>query len=202
LTYFRVDLKQEEMSAELDVLSFNSQKEWEEWLDDNGNQSKGVWIRIGKKGSGIQTVSYADALESALCYGWIDAVKKSFDAQSWIQLFTPRKPGSKWSRINRDNVLKLLDAGRIRPAGLVAVEKAKESGTWDRAYEPQSTIQIPGDLMTELIKWPEALSFFHSLDSRNRYAILHRIQTAVKPETRTRRIFTFVEMLKARQKIY
>jgi uncharacterized protein YdeI (YjbR/CyaY-like superfamily) len=190
------------MPFETEVMLFASGMEWTDWLEANHDLSGGIWMRIGKKNGGVRSISYEDALEIALCYGWIDALRKSFDEGSFIQRFTPRKPGSKWSVINRERVLILIENGKMQPSGLAAIENAKVKGTWDRAYEPQSTITIPFDFAEELNKSKGAFAFFESLDSQNRYAILHRIQTAIKPETRENRIRKFVAMLEARQKIY
>jgi uncharacterized protein YdeI (YjbR/CyaY-like superfamily) len=184
------------------ILSFETQQEWEAWLSERLADTPGLWLKMAKKGSGIRSLSHAGALESALCYGWIDGQAAALDGQYWLQKFTPRRPRSVWSRVNREKATALIAAGRMQPAGLRQVESAKADGRWEAAYDAQSTIAIPPDLQGELDRYPEAAAFFATLDSRNRYAILWRIQTAKRPETRSARIQKFVGMLRARQKIY
>jgi uncharacterized protein YdeI (YjbR/CyaY-like superfamily) len=184
------------------VMSFASRDEWEAWLADQHGSSPGVWLKFAKKGSDFETVSRADALETALCYGWIDGQADSLDDDHWLQRFTPRTTRSKWSRINRQKAMELIEAGAMKPAGLREVERAKADGRWDAAYEPPSTAAIPEDLERELAKNERAREFFATLDSRNRYAILYRIQDARKPETRARRIAKYVAMLGEGKKIY
>jgi uncharacterized protein YdeI (YjbR/CyaY-like superfamily) len=184
------------------VMSFPSRDSWEEWLEEQHESSRGVWLKLAKKGSGFQTVSRADALEVALCYGWIDGQAGSFDDHHWLQRFTPRTERSKWSKINCRKATELIETGAMRPAGLREVERAKADGRWAAAYEPPSTAAIPDDLARELAKSDKAREFFASLDSRNRYAILYRIQDAKKPETRARRIAKYVAMLNEGRKIY
>lgn len=186
----------------LPILSFASQGKWEEWLDAHHGTSKGLWLKIAKKDSGVDTVNYAEALDAALCYGWIDGQKGALDDQFWLQKFTPRGPRSKWSKINRDKALALIDANRMKPAGLAEVERARSDGRWEAAYDSQSKASVPEDLQTELDRNPEAAAFFATLDSVNRYAVLHRIQDAKKPETRARRIEKFVGMLSRHEKVY
>jgi uncharacterized protein YdeI (YjbR/CyaY-like superfamily) len=188
--------------TESEIFHFESQQDWANWLEVNYDKSPGIWLRIGKKNTGIKSVTHPEALETAICYGWIDAIRKSYDAQTWLQRFTPRKPGSKWSTINREKAIKLIDSGLMLPSGLATVNLAQENGSWERAYEPQSTINVPQDFKEELNKNKAARLFFETLDSRNRYAILHRIQTAVKVETRQKKIAKFIDMLEANQKIY
>jgi uncharacterized protein YdeI (YjbR/CyaY-like superfamily) len=159
-------------------------------------------LKIAKKGSGIETVTQPEALEVALCYGWIDSQAKTFDGDYWLQRFTPRKPRSKWSQVNREKVEKLLEAGRMKFAGLREVERAKSDGRWDAAYEAQSRAMVPDDLRRELEMNKVAREFFDTLDSRNRYAILYQIQDAKKPETRARRIEKYTAMLNEEKKIY
>jgi uncharacterized protein YdeI (YjbR/CyaY-like superfamily) len=190
------------MFQESEPVVFESRKQWEDWLEINHRFFPGIWLQIGRKNSGFITISYDEALEVALCYGWIDAIRKKYDSVSFIQRFTPRRTGSGWSRINRDKVRLLTEAGLMHPAGLAAVEEAKKNGNWEKAYEPQSTIEIPEDLQLEFTRYPKAHIFFETLDSRNRYAVLHRIQVAVKPETRAKRIKEFVAMLEAEKKLY
>jgi uncharacterized protein YdeI (YjbR/CyaY-like superfamily) len=186
----------------LPILPFASPKKWEEWLDKNHHTSKGLWLKIAKKDTGIDTVTYAEALDGALCHGWIDGQKGAFDDSFWLQKFTPRGPKSKWSKINRDKALALIEAGRMKPAGLAEVEKAKSDGRWDQAYDSQSKAMVPEDLQKELDRNPEAAAFFATLDSANRYAVLYRVQEAKKPETRARRIEKFIGMLNRGEKVH
>ena len=181
---------------------FRSADEWEKWLDDNHAASAGVWVKIAKKGSGIESVRYPEVLESALCFGWIDARREALDDQYFLQRFTPRRSRSKWSRKNRDTVERLTAEGRVRPAGLAEVERAQADGRWEAAYESQRNIKVPDDLQRELDARPRAQAFFAALSSQNRYAILYRLQDAKRPETRARRLAKFVEMLEAGEKIY
>jgi uncharacterized protein YdeI (YjbR/CyaY-like superfamily) len=187
---------------ELPALSFASQTEWERWLAANHAEAAGVWLKIAKKGSRIDTVTHPEALEAALCFGWIDGQRKALDERFFLQKFTPRGPRSTWSRINRDKVQALIRAGKMRPAGLREIECAKADGRWAAAYEPQSTAIIPDDLQRELDANPRAAAFFGTLDSRNRYAVLYRLQNAKRPETRARRLAQFVAMLDAGEKLH
>ena len=187
---------------DLPIVPFVSREAWETWLEEHHASSDGLWLKIAKKGSGIETVTFAEALDAALCYGWIDSQRGGFDGRFFLQRFTPRKPRSKWSQVNREKVAKLVEAGRMKPAGLREVERAKADGRWEAAYEPQSTATVPDDLRLELEKNEEAREFFQTLNSTNRYAILHRIQDAKKPETRARRIAKYVAMLANREKLY
>jgi uncharacterized protein YdeI (YjbR/CyaY-like superfamily) len=187
---------------DLPTLSCETQGEWEAWLATHHADMPGVWLKIAKKAAGTPSVSYAEALESALCYGWIDGQKASIDDAYWLQKFTPRRPKSGWSRVNREKAEALIAVGRMQPAGLRQVELAKADGRWAAAYHSQSTIEVPEDLQRELDTHPAARAFFGTLDSRNRYAILYRIQTAKKAETRAARIEKFVAMLAQGQKIY
>jgi uncharacterized protein YdeI (YjbR/CyaY-like superfamily) len=187
---------------DLPTITFENQQEWETWLKDHHADTNGIWLKLAKKGSGIPSVSYAEALESALCYGWIDGQKASFDEQYWLQKFTPRRPKSIWSQVNCAKAMALLAEGRMQPAGIRQMELAQADGRWDAAYASQSKITIPADLQSELDKNQQALNFFNMLDSGNRYAILFRIQAAKKPETRSARIQKFIEMLSKNEKIY
>jgi uncharacterized protein YdeI (YjbR/CyaY-like superfamily) len=190
------------MADDLPTLTFASQADWESWLDAQHADARGVWIKMAKKATGIPSVTHAEALESALCYGWIDGQRASLDETHFLQKFTPRRPKSSWSRVNVEKVTALTAAGRMRPAGLREVERAKADGRWDAAYDPQSAISVPDDLQRELDANPDARAFFATLDSRNRYAVLYRIQTAKKAETRAARIQKFVAMLADGQKTY
>jgi uncharacterized protein YdeI (YjbR/CyaY-like superfamily) len=186
----------------LPIVDFESQSAWADWLAVNHGKSSGVWLRLAKKGSGVPSVTYDEAIETALCFGWIDGQKQGFDETTWLQKMTPRGPRSIWSRINRDKAEALIASGRMKPAGLQAIERAKQGGQWDAAYDSQSVATVPADLQAELDKSQAARDFFATLNSVNRYAILHRIQTATKPETRAKRIQKFVEMLKRNEKIH
>jgi uncharacterized protein YdeI (YjbR/CyaY-like superfamily) len=186
----------------LPILSFASRKKWEEWLDEHHQTSKGLWLKIAKKGSETATVSYAEALDAALCQGWIDGQKGAFDDQFWLQKFTPRGPKSTWSKVNREKAQALIQAGRMKPAGLAAVEQARQDGRWERAYDSQSKASVPEDFQRELDRNPKAAAFFATLDSANRYAVLYRIQEPKKPETRARRIEKFIGMLNRGEKVH
>ncbi|HVB60893.1 MAG TPA: YdeI/OmpD-associated family protein [Ktedonobacteraceae bacterium] len=186
----------------LPTISFETRQDWEVWLKERHADTKGLWLKIAKKGTSIPSLSYAEALEVALCYGWIDGQKASFDDQYWLQKFTPRGSKSIWSKVNCDKVMALLAEGRMQPAGIQQVERAQADGRWEAAYESQSKITIPDDFQSELDKNQQAQEFFNTLNSVNRYAILFRIQTAKRPETRSARIQKFIEMLAQRQKIH
>jgi uncharacterized protein YdeI (YjbR/CyaY-like superfamily) len=186
----------------LPKIAFPSPAEWEEWLDDNHAASDGVWLKMAKKEAGIESVRYPEVLESALCFGWIDGRREALDERYFLQRFTPRRSRSKWSRINRETAERLIAGGRMRPAGLAEVERAKADGRWEAAYEGQKTATVPEDLRRELDARPTAKAFFAALTSQNRYAILYRLQDAKKPETRARRLAKFVAMLEAGETIY
>jgi uncharacterized protein YdeI (YjbR/CyaY-like superfamily) len=184
------------------IVAFPSAADWERWLDENHAIAPGVWVKFARKASGIPTVTYAEAVEVALCYGWIDGQAASFDDTYHLQRFTPRTARSKWSKINTTRALDLIAAGRMKPAGLAAIEQARSDGRWDQAYDPPSKATIPDDLQARLDENPEAAAFFATLNSQNRFAVLHRIDDAKRPETRARRIETFVAMLKRHEKPY
>jgi uncharacterized protein YdeI (YjbR/CyaY-like superfamily) len=186
----------------LPVLCFESTDAWDAWLAAHHAGSPGLWLKIAKKGAAGRTISYSDALDVALCHGWIDGQKGRHDDEYWLQRFTPRKPGSKWSKINTERVAALTASGRMRPAGLREVERAQADGRWEQAYESQSRVTVPEDLARALAANERARAFFATLDSANRYAILYRIGTAKKPETRAKRIDTFVTMLSEHKKIH
>jgi uncharacterized protein YdeI (YjbR/CyaY-like superfamily) len=190
------------MLGDLPIVGFATQEEWRAWLADEHATSSGVWLKIAKAGGGSEGVSYADALEVALCYGWIDGQKRKLDDDHWLQRFTPRKARSRWSRINRDKAIALIERGEMQPSGLREVEAARADGRWDAAYAGQRTAAVPDDLRRALDADPAAAAFFSTLDSRNRYAILYRVQDAKKPETRARRIDKYVAMLAAGEKLY
>ena len=190
------------VKPDLPIVPFASRGAWEEWLEERHASSDGVWLKIARKGSGIKSVTFAEALDVALCYGWIDSQRAGFDGRFYLQRFTPRKPRSKWSQVNREKVAGLIAEGRMKPAGFLELERAKADGRWDAAYEPQSAATVPDDLRRELEKNEDAREFFETLNSRNRYAILHRIQDAKRPETRARRIAKYVAMLAEGKKLY
>jgi uncharacterized protein YdeI (YjbR/CyaY-like superfamily) len=193
--------KPQRMNA-LPILTFATQREWEAWLEARHADSAGLWLKIAKKGAEASSVTYSEALDSALCFGWIDGQKAAFDERHWLQKFTPRRPKGVWSRVNRAKAEALIADGRMRPAGLRQVESAKADGRWDAAYDSQSTISVPPDFQRELDAHPEARDFFATLDSANRYAILWRIQTAKQPATRAARIAKFVAMLSRHEKLH
>ena len=189
-------------APELPTLLFEDATAWGEWLGRHHAESPGVWLRIAKKDAPLRSPTYAEALDEALRFGWIDSQKKAFDEHSWIQKFSPRGPKSLWSKINRDKVAALTEAGRMEPAGIRAVEQAKEDGRWDAAYDSQRNATIPDDLQAALDAHPAARDFFATLNGANRYAVLFRVQTAKKPETRARRIETLVAMLARNEKLH
>lgn len=187
---------------DLPVIAFESAAAWDAWLADHHGDATGVWLKLAKKGSGIPSVSYSEAVDVALCHGWIDGQKGSLDGQFWLQRFTPRKPGSKWSRINTQRAAALIESGRMRPAGLREVERAKADGRWEAAYHSQSTATVPADFAAALAENAEASAFFETLNSANRYAILYRIADAKRPETRAKRIAGFVAMLSEHKQLH
>jgi uncharacterized protein YdeI (YjbR/CyaY-like superfamily) len=188
--------------TELPIELFKDQKHWASWLDKHNAKSPGAWLRLAKKGSDLQSVSYAEALEVALCYGWIDGQKKAYDESSWLQKFTPRGDRSLWSKVNREKAEDLIRTGRMKPAGQAAVERAKENGRWEAAYDSPGKATVPDDFQEELDRHPKAREFFTTLNSANRYAILWRIQTVKKAETRAKRIRQFIDMLERGEKIH
>jgi uncharacterized protein YdeI (YjbR/CyaY-like superfamily) len=186
----------------LPTLPFATQQDWEAWLDTHHADTAGVWLKLAKAGAGVPSITYAQALEVALCYGWIDGQKASFDEQYWLQKFTPRRSKSVWSQVNCAKATELIAAGRMREAGLRQVEVARADGRWDAAYAGQRTSEIPPDFQAELDAHPAAQAFFATLNSANRYAFLWRIHTAKKPETRAARIRQFIEMLERGEKLH
>src|SRR3954470_19354671 len=180
---------------DLPVIAFKSQLAWDAWLMSQPAQSKGLWVKLAKKSSGIASVSRPEAIDTALCHGWIDGQLDSFDDDYWLIRFTPRQSTSKWSEKNRARALQLMELKRMRPAGLNEIERAKKDGRWDAAYAPQSTAQVPDDLRAALTKNKAAARFFDTLDGANRFSILYRVNDAKKPETRIARISKFVAML-------
>lgn len=190
------------MKLDLPIMPFSSQRYFEKWLDENHAKSAGLWLKIAKKAAGIPTVTYAEALDVALCYGWIDGQKRAFDEKYFLQRFTPRRPKSIWSKINCEKVEQFIKDGRMKPAGMKAVESAKADGRWDAAYLSLRRLDIPADFQAELDANPKAKAFFATLDSANRYAMLGRIVSGKKQETRDRNIAKFIEMLEQGKTIY
>ena len=185
---------------DLPKIYFASAAEWEQWLEENHARAAGVWIKMAKKGAGIDSVRYPEVLDPALCFGWIDGRREALDDRYFLQRFTPRRPRSRWSRINREKVERLIAEGRMRPAGLAEVERAKADGRWDAAYESQSNSTVPDDLQRELDASPRAKAAFAELNRQNRFAILYQLPDAKRPETRARRLAKFVAKLEACQR--
>lgn len=190
------------MADDLSIHLFAGPDELEAWMEENHGSSEGALLKIAKKGAAEASVTYAEALELALCFGWIDSQKRAFDDRYFLQRFTPRRPRGRWSRINREKAETLIAVGKMRPAGLAEVDAAKADGRWEAAYEGQRTAEAPPDLQRELDANPAARKFFDSLDSANRYAIAYRLGEAKKPETRERRLRKFVAMLERGEKIH
>jgi uncharacterized protein YdeI (YjbR/CyaY-like superfamily) len=184
------------------VILFAAAPDLEAWLEENGEGCEGIWLKLARKGSGVESVTYAEAVELGLRFGWIDSQARGHDERHYLQRFTPRRRRSKWSRINRENAEALIEAGRMRPPGLAAVEAAKADGRWEAAYEPPSTAVVPPDLERELKRDPAARRAFESLNSINRFAIIHRLDDAKRPETRERRLRKYVEMLRRGERIH
>ncbi|HKS23323.1 MAG TPA: YdeI/OmpD-associated family protein [Thermoanaerobaculia bacterium] len=188
--------------TDLPTLPFANQQKWADWLAKHHDKSTGVWLKLAKKNTGITSITYEEALDIALCYGWIDGQKGSFDDQYWLQKFTPRGPKSIWSKINTEKVERLITSGDMKPAGLRAIELAKQDGRWDAAYASQKSISVPEDFRSALDRNKKAKAFFATLNSANRYAILFRIHNAKKPETRAKKIQQLIEMLENHQKLH
>ena len=183
-------------------LLFKDEKTWAAWLENNHQTSAGIWLKLAKKGSGLESVSYPEALAVAICYGWIDGQKRPENERTWLQKFLPRSERSIWSKINREKALALIESCRIRPAGVKAIERAKANGRWKSAYDSPSRAAVPDDFQAALRTNSRATEFFEQLDRANRYAILFRIQTVQKAETRARKIQQFIKMLERREKIH
>ena len=194
--------KNKTSAPDLPTLPFETPRAFANWLAKNHATSSGVWIKVAKAASGIASINYAGALEVALCWGWIDGQSRRIDDTWYVQKFTPRGARSLWSKINCAKATALIAAGKMKPAGLAEVDRARQDGRWARAYDSPSVATVPDDLAAALTRNARASAFFAGLDSRNRYAILHRVQTAVKPETRARRIAQFVKMMARRDKLY
>lgn len=193
------------MSGQPDSVSirlFKSKQDWAAWLDKNHRTSTGLWLRLAKKSSDLHSVAYKEALEVALCYGWIDGQKKPESDAAWLQRFLPRGTKSLWSKINREKALALIASGEMKPAGLEAIENAKKNAQWEAAYDSPSAATVPHDFQAALDVNPQAKASFETIDRANRYAVLWRIQTAKKPETRARKIEQFIAMLERGEKIH
>jgi uncharacterized protein YdeI (YjbR/CyaY-like superfamily) len=191
-----------QMNEDYPLRKFATARAFETWLTRNHSKAPGIRIQIAKKSSGIRSIDYAEALEIALCHGWIDGQSKSMDETWYWQRFTPRRSRSLWSKRNRDIVARLIAEGRMQPAGQAEIDRAKADGRWSAAYDSPANARVPNDLAAALRGSPKAKRFFESLDSRNRYAILHRLMIAKRPETRAKRLATFVEMLRDGRKLY
>ncbi len=185
----------------LPILAFKTPATFETWLLKHHDNSDGLWLKIFKKDSGKKTISYAEALDIALCYGWIDGQKQTFDEQAWLQKFCQRREKSIWSKINIGHVERLIKEGRMKPAGLIAIEKAKADGRWEKAYDSPSKMTIPEDFLKELGKNKNAEAFFKTLNKTNLFAIGFRLQTAKKPETRKKRMKEIIEKLGRGEKL-
>jgi uncharacterized protein YdeI (YjbR/CyaY-like superfamily) len=190
------------MPADLPVVEFANRAEWATWLAAEHAASAGVWLKIARKDGGAESVSYSEALDVALCHGWIDGQKDRLDERFWLQRFTPRTPRSRWSKRNRERAEALIGSGEMAPAGMREIERAQADGRWEAAYDSHSTATVPDDLRAELERNPAAREFFAALDSTNRYAILYRIQEARRPDTRARRIAKYVAMLSEGRRIH
>lgn len=186
----------------LPVLTFATAKSFEDWLDEQPADAAGAWLKLAKKAAGKVTLSKAEAIDAALCYGWIDGQLDKYDDEYWLVRFTPRKARSKWSRVNRDRAAALMAEGRVRRSGLAQIEAAKADGRWDAAYAPARSAQVPADLQQALDASPRASAFFATLKGANRYAILYRIGAVKRPETRARKIAEFVAMLERGETIH
>jgi len=186
----------------LPIQTFANRAAWEEWLARNGARSPGIWLKLAKKTAGKPTIARPDAVEAALCFGWIDGQLDKFDDTYWLVRFTPRGPKSRWSQNNRDTALRLVTAGKMKAAGQAEIDRAKADGRWDAAYAPQSKADVPDDLKKALDAHPKAKAFFAALSGANRYAILYRIHHAKMEKTRTARIEKFVAMLARGETIY
>ncbi|WP_176074302.1 YdeI/OmpD-associated family protein [Brucella intermedia] len=191
-----------ELRSGLPIVSFADQIALESWLAEQPSDSKGAWVRFRKKGSSIASVTKAQAIDSALCYGWIDGQLDKYDVDSWLVRFTPRRPRSKWSDENRKRALELISAGRMQSSGQLEIDKAMADGRWEAAYAPASKAEVPTDLQTALDANPKAAAFFATLTGANRYAILYRIGAVKKAETRARKIRDFVSMLERGETIH
>ena len=187
---------------DLPIIAFKSSKEWASWLAQNHTKSSGLWLRLFKKDSGVASVTYAEALDEALCYGWIDGQLDKYDEKSWLRKFTPRRPKSVWSKRNIAHIDRLTRAGKMKSAGRKEVEAAKADGRWKRAYDSPSAMQIPADFLKALSQDKKAKAFFATLNKANTYAIAWRLQTAKRPETRAKRLQAILAKLKKGEKFH
>ena len=184
------------------VRLFKSKADWAGWLEKNHGKSTGLWLRIAKKEAGLRSVSYKEALDVALCNGWIDGQKRPENEKAWLQRFVQRSARSLWSKINREKALALIASGEMKAAGLEAIENAKKNGRWDAAYDSPSGATVPDDFQAALNANPRAKGFFETIDRANRYAVLWRIQNVKKAETRARKIREFIGMLERNERIH
>ena len=198
----KIQNKNKAVRPDSPILSFTTTKELTSWLAKHHAVSTGIWIRLFKNKSGVATISYAEALDVALCYGWIDGQKQTYDTESWLQKFTPRRPKSIWSKRNREHILRLEQSGKMKAAGMKQVEAAKADGRWEQAYDSPGTMVVPADFLKELAKSKKAETFFKALNKTNTYAIVWRLQTAKKSETRNKRMKAILEMLKKGEKFH
>ena len=189
-------------AAEKPIIPFASAAAFRRWLKTNHAAHPGIWMKLAKKATGIASITYAEALDDALCYGWIDGQAKKFDEKHWLQKFTRRGPRSVWSRVNIGNVARLTAAGRMQPAGQAAVDAAKADGRWEQAYDSSASAEIPADFLAAVEKDAKAKAFLATLNKANRYAIYYRLTTAKKPETRARRFEQLLAMLKRAEKLH
>jgi uncharacterized protein YdeI (YjbR/CyaY-like superfamily) len=194
--------KTKSKSAPSPIRAFRSQADFESWLERNYESPEGIWIRFARKGSGIKSVTHPEALETALCFGWIDALRLPETDTTYLHRFLPRRPKSLWSKINREKALALIDAGRMRPSGLDEIERAKNDGRWESAYDSPANAQMPPEFQRELERNPKAKAFFETISRVNRYAIIWRLATAKKPETREKLSRQFLDMLEKGETIH
>jgi len=190
------------VKPDLPILTFTTTEDFTSWLAKHYKMSLGIWIRLFKIKSGVPTITYAEALDVALCYGWIDGQKKTYDSESWLQKFTPRRRKSIWSKRNREHIERLDKSGMMQAAGIEEVEAAKADGRWEQAYESSGNMTVPTDFLNELAKDKKAEAFFKTLKKTNIYSIVWRLQTAKKPETRNKRMKAILEMLKKGEKFH
>lgn len=190
------------VAREIPIRAFKDAEAWGAWLAKNQDNDAGIWMRIAKKASGKKSITYPEAVEVALCHGWIDGLKRPESGTAWLQRFTPRRKKSIWSRINREKALGLIESGKMKPAGLAEIERAQRDGRWDAAYESFKSATMPADLKKELDRHPKAKAFFKTLSKTNSYAILWRLQTAKKPETRAKRMRGFIDRLEKGEAIH
>lgn len=188
--------------TEFPIIEFQSQNKWRQWLTKNHSKSDGAWLRLYKKDSGVKSINHDMALDEALCFGWIDGQAKSYDEQSYLQKFTPRRKRSIWSKRNTEKVEQLIKDGKMHSSGLAEIEAAKADGRWAQAYDSPANMKIPDYFIKELSKKPKALAFFKTLNKTNTFSITWRLQTAKKPETRERRMKSIIEMLEAGKKFH